>query len=273
MYKKLSYGWLLLGMLLLSTTVSASPTRADDVVIDPLDHYELREKISRDSTRIDFNFDQSVVDHVDSHGKTKYREESHDVFEQTLVPVSGGNQPTTNNNALFGQGLANFTYTHFLRNPGLSPEHRAEIKAFRRDSLIEFALKLGFHDLDDDSRFSIWALPVIPATATSLALALDEKGKDLEIHFNLFDDFGNSATIDSLNALGAIFAASADGGIQINISNSSSSSHSQNFELESSELELEFVIPEPPTWLLLLVGSLLLMLSRRYYYRDNNGRR
>ncbi len=252
MSKKCGYGWLFLGLLFVFGGADASPVRLDDASID---HFELKEKITRDSTRIDFNFDESVIDSVDSHGKVKYKEINHDVFEQTLAPVSGGDQPGTNNNSMFGQGLANFTYTHFLRNPGLSAENRSAITGFRRNSLIEFALKLDFHDLDDDSRFSVWALPVIPASASSLALALDDKGDDLKIRFNLFDDFGNAATIDSLNALGAIFAASANGGIQINISNTASGhGSSQNFELESSELEIEFTIPEPGTWLLLLLA-------------------
>ncbi len=256
---------LAIGLSLAQPPLLASPIENDSEI----DHYELREKIRYDGTTIDYNFDESVKT-VDSHGKTKYHEEQHDLFDTDIDPVTGGDQPTTNNNAQFydssshSGGGSSFAYTHFLRNPGLSPSDRDLIAGFGEDSLIEFALKLDFHDLKDDSRLTVWALPLIDGTADSLNLASEIKAKDLKDHkfrFNLYDDYGDAATIASLNALGAIIAASADGGIKIDITIDGAS----DLRLEASELELEYLVPEPPAWALIaaLIGLMGLFVRTR----------
>ena len=254
--------------LVLCLAMPLSPALASPIENDSqIDPYELKEKIRHDRTTVDFNVDESVKT-VDSHGDPEFHEEQHDLFDAHIDPVAGGD-PASNNNGLFydssshSGGGTSFTYTHFLRNPGLSPTERNQIVAFKQDSLIEFALKLDFHDLKDDSLLTVWALPVIDGTAASLNLAMGVKAEDLKdqlLRFNLYDDFGNTTTIASLNALGAIIAASADGGIKIDIGISSGS----DLRLESSELELEYVVPEPAVWgLLASLMAIMTLLSRR----------
>ena len=250
-------------LLTITAPTLASPIENDSQI----DHYELKEKIRHDGTTVDYNFDESVQT-LDSHGHPEYHEEQHDLFDAHLGAVTGGD-PATNNNGLFydssspGSGGSSFTYTHFLRNPGLSPDDRSRIVPFRQDSLIEFALKLDFHDIRNDRLLTVWALPVIDGTASPLNLAMGVKAEDLKDHllrFNLYDDVGNSATIASLNSLGAIIAASADGGIKIDIGISSGS----DLRLKGSELELEYVVPEPAVWgLIASLMAIMVPLSRR----------
>ncbi len=259
---------LALGLAAMLTPSQASPIEYNDAQID---HYELKEKITRTGTRIDYNYDQSVRG-VDSHGNVVYHEVNHDVFDTVLAPVAG-NDPNTNNNGLFYEdvghtgGTASFTYTHFLSNPNLDASLRSRIVGFNENSLIEFALKLDFHDLTDNSLVSVWALPVIEATASNLTLASHVTAKDLKdlkFRFNLYDDFGNATTIASLNALGAIIAASPDGGIKIDIN----VDHTSDLRLESSEIELEYVaIPEPAVWTLIVAVLGFSMFRRRHVGR------
>lgn len=255
----------LLCVLLNPNPLHASLFDLDDASIF---HYELYEIISQDNTRVIYNTDTPDPIYNSNGGIIDYKELQTNIFSEILAPVTGGDQPTTNNNAIFWvKDLSSmFTYTHFFINPALSSASKSLITPITEESLIEFSLKIDIADYARKELMTVNALPIDPLTGSPITLVSGVKAKSLdnkEIEFSLYDDWGNPVVIAELQALGGLIASTENGSIQINITGYGTANNA--FTIKKSTLELEYVsvpVPEPGTFLLLSAGLLSLGVLR-----------
>lgn len=254
----------LFSLLLFAGPLHASPFELDDAAVF---HYELYETISHDATKVIYNTD-TPYSIYDSHGAiTDFHELESNIFSESLIPVTGGNQPATNNNSIFGikDSSSTFRYTHFLINPALSSVNKYLIAPFSEESLIEFSLKIDIEDYAKKELMTVNVLPLFNGSIITLASGVKAKSLDnKEIEFSLYDDWGNPMVLTTLQNISGLISSTANGAIQIDITGYETNNN--DFTIKKSTLELEYVprVPEPSTLLLLGSGMAGFAAIRRF---------